>query len=281
MKITSLLLLSVFSASAFAATSSTTTSTTSSASWYDTLKESPFKASVLTSNVTKKDGEANIVGVKSANYLYTGYKLSSKGKIDLENKVVWDSGDSNSDTPASTTWERAALSYNHSILTQDKQGVNLKAGLEYRLYPETTVQEAINYTSHARASVALSKSFSNGIDLVGTAYYIDKFNVDSARADTTTALWELVTTQTYNISDKLNVYMYQDTVALNKNNVTSGSEVPIMMDLNLGVGYVFNKMVSGDIEVGNTMLTSNDGQVITENFLDQVAFAAELYISLF
>jgi outer membrane receptor for ferrienterochelin and colicin len=275
------LLLFSFSVGAFAASSSgAINTTTSSSSWYDQLRESPASLTVISSNDIKRIGNTSkIAGVQSANYIIGGYKLNSRGSLSLENLIIQDSGSKTAD--ASTVWNRTTLKYSHKILTQDKYGVNLTGAADLRYYPDKDERNVRNYTSQSRLRAKLSRSFKNGLSLSGELLYYNKHKRNDTQANTTGSLWQLFTVQSYDITDALSVYTYEDSVIVNRENAVKKARTPLTIEVGAGVDYVFNKYFTGELEVGNNLFVSNDDRLIAEDFMKTLSYTAALTISLF
>lgn len=240
--------LTAMAAGLTAQAASTSTSTTSLGNLYQKLKESPVSFDLLneTATVRGKDGILNTtIG-------YIGYKLTDVDSLKMENRLSVNRFEGEE----KTQFSRWVLSYNRGkILTQDKNGINLSAKLEQRLYPDSDLRDTLNQTGLTRASVKASRSFGNVFSLSGTLYGAVTQRIDKNKGSTTKNYAYASIVENFQITDKWYVAFIQEPYIGKRTNGTQSANIYNVLE----TGYQVTPELLAAVYTANTLMNKGDG----------------------
>lgn len=258
--------------SAFAQSSSATTSTSTLGSFYKKLKESPLGLSFYQDTATKRDSsDGNAIrGVDTVNMFTVSYKLSPNDSMKVYSR--WDISKLQGQEISENTWNRAHISYSRSnILTEAKHGVGLSLGAGLRYHPDAQNRAAGSTYGLYRLEGNLSKSF--GKFSLSNVFYVAKYIERDPKPNTMNNNYlDIITTQSYSLTDKWSVYTTQDWYRINKKGqgkLSSAGDIvrPIeAMDFYVGSAYQVTPEFGTELysSVGG-MVESHDGRTFKKN----------------
>ncbi|WP_127716225.1 hypothetical protein [Halobacteriovorax sp. HLS] len=186
MKLTALVALfaaiTVSSVSAAETTVTTTTTNSSSsslASFYNTVKESPFSMAYLNDTYS----QYNIDGFTSYHYLYAHYKLNANNRLSVIPAFKTDfkkNFEGTSERVNHTSYHSTQLRYSLSnILTTEDHGVNLSAQARYYVYSKDNA-EATGSDGYGRIILSASRSLGKNTLSLSTDSVVYNKNSSSA-----------------------------------------------------------------------------------------------------
>jgi len=277
----------LLTASAFAETTTTTATNTSSSSignLYQQLKESPLKLTMISENLMNRYGNTSKVrSTKNNLYNYLGYKLTDVDKVTWE--TVFKGNKPEHDTYAAK-FNRMTFTYARSgILTTDKNGVDLGASLDMRFYMDTALRAASsaddpNMLSCVRGKVGVSRAFKNGVALSADLYRYQFQNKNPDLETAPTGQWYLATTQSYNFTDKFQIYLLEETILEDRKN---GKQEGETMTVTTAAAYQFNSLLGAEVSIADDIAASHDGSLFRASFYNSknTTYAVNLTATLF
>ncbi|MBT7609777.1 MAG: hypothetical protein HN576_08470 [Bacteriovoracaceae bacterium] len=279
--------------SALGAESAATNTTTANASVWQKLKESPASLNILSATDATKNSDHKINGVSMTNIVYLGWKLSEKDSLRLENRwstsKKWQAA-TKEEREMDTTMSRQVIKYSRSgILNQKDHGVNVKAALEGRYYPDHDMRVSKNSYGLVRPSVSVSRSFESGLSLSNTLYYAKNLNIKTKEHGTTVDYLYLVLSQSYSFTDKLSLSLTEEFFHAYKKGrkyLKADSNGKAIRDIenvsiSMELGYQFNPSIYGGVSVASSPFVAHDQRTTAVDWAKDLGYGFNVYMSAF
>jgi len=269
----------LLASTSYSQTTTSTTSNTSTSSLSKTLaklKESPLGLR-LYMGVGHQGTTTSLNGIDMTNIGYLSYKLTDKDSLRLENRWTVDMP-SQGETKHSLA--RTVLKYTRSgLLTQEKNGVNLSAAVEKRVYPDKSTRNASNSYGLNRISASVSKKLNDTFSLGGTAYFAITDRINKNKNDSTKNYIYLVGTQTASLGKGMSLTLVEEVYHNNNElNINETNQVYLTMELSKQI----NPSLSAGFSIGaEPVLTKNGSWNSNSTWKDNLAYGMNLSLSAF
>ncbi len=261
------------SLSSFAAT--TNLSTTTSKGLLQKLKDSPLSMNVLLA--TDAIGTTtDLNGVKQTNIAYLGYKLSDNDKIRLENRwtVIKDG-----DEDLTSSYSRAVFKYTRSgLMTEDKNGINLSANLEWRWLPEGASRSSSNSYGLWRTSLSTSKKITDTFSIYSTAYFAVMNTKDYSNKDSSNNYLYLVTTEAFDLGSDLSLSVTEE---IFKTNTFSGTGETYNVALTAELGKQFTPSLYAGVSVNGSPINTKDSWSYDKSWVENLGYGFNMSLTAF
>ncbi len=259
-------------AAIFAFNTSAQTTTTSSKTIMETLKASPFSASVFVWSNTKREKSTHKVnGLYNFISPSVKYKMTDKDSFKIAPRFDYTQVSGKDST---STFNRFDLSYSRSgLLSEKEDGLSLSAGFRKRVLLKRTSQYGSN-----RLNLTASKSLGEFSLSSGIYYLINDVKNTEDKEETKRQFWSL-NSQSYQLTDKaslsLSENVYQASAIGSENSTTE-------LELSLSTDYNASKKVSFSAGASIVPMSLNAKNKATQNdVLANTSFYATAYIVVF
>lgn len=242
---TALMLLAAFTAQAEDTTTTAATSPASSTTPIGNIlakiKSAPVSVDWLLDSYAKSN---RADGVSAENYFYIGYKIDKYHKVTVTPILTTDAEKAQrAQDQIHTKYLQTDLTFKRSsILTQDKNGVNLSASLGSSFYKDNefdkNLETGVNFSRH-HLSLSASRSIGNFSFSSGLAAYVYNRNTGSVKS--TRNYSTLSFTPTYSFNDNLSlslatIWYEQQAVSTYSNGHSTAQKLRFVPSLYASIG---------------------------------------------
>lgn len=266
---------------AAAVTPSESTSTSNISDFYSRLKNGPVHLSLLSGVETMKTKEGE-------HYVYDGFSTfhlatlsGSLSDRDSLSATAYYRTDDPQNEAGTQEWYRAYITYNHKFLKQADVGFDLKGEMYFRYMPTYARRARSNNNAMVRPAVSVSRAFDNGLYLSSKlhyAHYIPKSGKADLEGRGTSYIY-LITSQAYNITEKLSISFLQEWAHYYNKGTTEQEAGDLIGSLELG--YQLHPQVYVGVYTTGFMMREHDDRFMSEDWSRQLTYGFNTSLTIF